>query len=443
MVESGAARRCLLVGAGFSRAISRQMPLTDELGQQVLDDLRAEGLRGPAGGFEGGYFEAWLSRLAEPQPDLTDDANLHNQAWFSRITEQAWLVLSRRQRAVMAESPPAWLLRLIGLAHRTRATVVTFNYDTLLEAGFNTAFVYDWKQRSLATHWHLVGDLPPEPVRAGTFAREPAETFRLIKLHGSLDCWWVNGDASGATIMRSHGHPMFRHGEPVPLQDRPPGRTPFMVPPASAKSRFYGNPITRALWQHAAQVLGESAEVDLIGYSLPLTDLVTTGMLADRLGGRAVRVRVVNPSPNAPLTALRGLGVAADPFLDDMDAYVDDWEMAVGSGAWPELDALADELPVLVGSSPRNLRAVLRAGTGLVGEQTRSTFEATQSREAGDAVPVTVGDVRRLPLSGEPLVINDGTAERVVVGWELHATETGYRPQWAVALTAWSPPPVV
>lgn len=135
------AGRVLVLGAGFSRAVSDRMPLTDDLGRLVLRDLQAEGLSGPAGGFTGGYFEAWLSRLAEPQPDLCEWENLANQAWFSRITEQVRTVLLREQRAVLADAAPGWLLRLVAVLHRTRTTVVTFNYDLLLEAALNSALL--------------------------------------------------------------------------------------------------------------------------------------------------------------------------------------------------------------------------------------------------------------------------------------------------------------
>lgn len=69
-------------------------------------DAGGRGIRLPPHRFTGGYFEAWLSRLAEPQPDLRDDENLHNQAWFVRLTEILREVLVRRQNEVMPSAPP-------------------------------------------------------------------------------------------------------------------------------------------------------------------------------------------------------------------------------------------------------------------------------------------------------------------------------------------------
>src|SRR5438270_231686 len=54
-----------VLGAGFSRALSCRLPLTDELGNACLDraDLRHD-TRVPAAGFNGGSFESWLSGMA-------------------------------------------------------------------------------------------------------------------------------------------------------------------------------------------------------------------------------------------------------------------------------------------------------------------------------------------------------------------------------------------
>ena len=246
------APRCLVLGAGFSVAISKRMPLTDELGQQVLDELRADGPPGPASGtFTGGYFEAWLSRLAEPQPDLLEHVNLRNQAWFSQITEVTWEILARRQAEVTSEAPPPWLVRLVGLCHRTQSNIVTFNYDSLIEAVTWTVALWDWKKRTRAFSWHVLRNQPEERLEAGRFGWSAADSFRLIKLHGSLDCWWVSGDLTGATILRdTAGWAGFGTEGGGWVSNRPPGRSPFLVPPASAKSRFYANPVSpRVQWR--------------------------------------------------------------------------------------------------------------------------------------------------------------------------------------------------
>jgi hypothetical protein len=443
--------QCLILGAGFSRAVSdqmptTQMPTTDELGDLATAALRDGGhLRRPEH-FQNGYFEAWLSRLAEPQPDLRDDENLHNEAWFVRLTEILRDVLVGRQEEVMSAGPPPWWLqRLIGVAHQLRMSVITFNYDTLIESAFDTATVWDWKQSRRAFTSHLLSELPPSVLQPDSYGFPPAETFRLIKLHGSVDCWWVRGDATGATIIRAH--PL---AEPWtaerPQRDAPPGRTPFVVPPAAAKSSFYRNPVTRELWQRAAEALGNADRVALVGYSVPVTDLVTSGMLADRLTGRTVTVDVVNPCPRPPVKALARIGIDAQAYPGSVESYVDKLEDEACQAARKELEALPANLPVLVGTDPKGLAAVTgttptEQGTSLKVEPFGDSHGATRPRNREDAPPLTVTDLRNaLRADGRLYVQHDDAHTSCVIGWQRLHTETGMAPEWAVGVISAGPP---
>jgi hypothetical protein len=71
-----ATRDVLILGAGFSRAVSEGLPLVDDLGNFCLAkvDLRDDP-RVPIE-FKGGSFETWLSRLADEQPYLRVQAKL-------------------------------------------------------------------------------------------------------------------------------------------------------------------------------------------------------------------------------------------------------------------------------------------------------------------------------------------------------------------------------
>ncbi len=451
MTDRVEARRCLVLGAGFSRAVSPLMPTTDELGDQAAQALADAGIRLPRQGFTGGYFEAWLSRLAEPQPDLRDDENLHNQAWFVRLTEILREVLVRRQNEVMASSPPWWLQRLIGVAHQARLTVISFNYDTLLEAACNACVVWDWANSTRVGSTHLVQNLPPEPVLAGTFATPPADTFRLLKLHGSVDCWWVNGDATGATIVRVPRG--WRHDQPGRgdhVRDGAlPGRTPFVVPPSAAKSYFYRNPVTRELWQQAAAALQAADTVALVGYSLPVTDLVTSGMFADRLSGRDVTVEVVNPNPGPPLDALDRLTIRAQAYDGPVESYVDTLEQQAATAATAELADLPGHLPVLVGSAEPQVAAV--TGVARDGQTTRLAVEsftgspeATRRREPSEAPPLTIADLRRAlgtqdgAGAGLGVRLPDGN-DASVIGWERLFMPVGRAAEWAVAVLSAGP----
>src|SRR5664280_1088973 len=60
------------------------------------------------------------------------------------------------------------------------------------------------------------------------------------------------------------------------------------------KSPYYTNPITRELWNRAAAALDATKVVVLIGYSLPITDLVFTAMLRENVHAEVKAVSYTN-----------------------------------------------------------------------------------------------------------------------------------------------------
>lgn len=310
-------KRAVLLGAGFSHAISPDhMPLTNKLGDLVLDRLEEHGVAVGRRPLAGEGFEVWLSRLAEPQPDLKPEVNLANQSLFLRVTSALHEVLLFQQQSVLEREPDWWLRRFVGALHYSPAqtTLITFNYDMLVE------YVTDWCRlvdgsgtRVTLNDLRRFGPTAPYvPPTGASCGEERASSFQLLKLHWSVDSYWSPGDRTGATINRwDHG---TRFQRPIlPSEDSRaevlPGRVPFLVPPAAAKSAFYDNPVSRELWQRAAAAIGEADEVALIGYSVPLTDLVTSGMLGDGLRSGNANIVIVNPDVDTVRQKLNDLGI--------------------------------------------------------------------------------------------------------------------------------------
>src|ERR1039457_4550186 len=124
----------LILGAGFSRAVSDRMPLVDELGNLCLRlNGLADDTRVPSGGFSGGNFETWLSQFADEQPYLTAQENLENQAIFLRFSSAIAHVLNQTVQEALIHGAPPWLSEFVRAAHARRATLITFNYDPLIE----------------------------------------------------------------------------------------------------------------------------------------------------------------------------------------------------------------------------------------------------------------------------------------------------------------------
>jgi hypothetical protein len=109
----------------------------------------------------------------------------------------------------------------------------------------------DWGHDSTTVkNFNLVRNIPPEPSRGGFLYDPGARSFRLLKLARSTTTgsretsqapWWQRLPLTGTW------------SEPFLLDEQErreqlPGREPFIVPQAAAKSSFYNNPISRGNW---------------------------------------------------------------------------------------------------------------------------------------------------------------------------------------------------
>lgn len=330
----------VILGAGFSRALSEamarrsvKMPLGDELGNEVITKLAPETRRALGVGRFGAYrpFEGWLSLLAEGVPYLGETGNLELRAHFSRLQDAIGQLLVERERELATKAWPEWLPGLLAVWAKRSTTVITFNYDTLIERALDaglvpTALASDHGSQTdgqaelvvvpaarftsatlnasavLANQPPLAPDPPPLQV-AG---------FRLLKLHGSLDWWHVPGDPSDMTLQRAGTGcgPADAGGGDGEVDRALPGRERFLVPPLVGKSRWFSSPLLRHLWQQAFRALSRAKRIAVVGYSLPVADLVTAGMLEASLRGRAdqVEMSVVNLCPEAVAQRLIALG---------------------------------------------------------------------------------------------------------------------------------------
>ena len=355
-----------ILGAGFSRAVSSRMPLTDELGNACLevDDLRSA--PGVPAAFTDKRFETWLSSIAEPQPYQPEQTNLENQVLFLKFSDAIGRVLGSRVDDVLSLPPPRWLAKFVTAAHVRQATVITFNYDTLVECAVDYRKTY----LSLAgpVAWtEVIGDVPGWPGGTAILAAREASTFRLLKLHDSLNWYWTPGDASGLSVARRSLPGTFERSARYTEEDRRrrlPARVPFVVPPSATKSSYYQNRLGRELWIQAGEALQAATHVSLMGYSLPETDLTVSNMLDRTLGGTQVPVHVVDPDPKDIVARLHRLQVeaSAEPGSataaeDHVTAYCEAISSALVSGLQASPPAFAPD-PVVVAWSKELYSAV-------------------------------------------------------------------------------------
>lgn len=290
------ATRTYLLGSGFSRAISDHMPVLNELSQAVRGDLQARGEPSLPGQDTpiSNNFEQWLSYLVDTPPWLSEGQKLRNRGSFLDVSESIHNVLNTCQTKAAGDPPPEWLMQLVRYWEYTSSTVITFNYDVLVELA--------WLHENTDRWWlHLYpASLSPIAVRtAGILGDDyPADGMRLLKLHGSLN-WYYSGPDSppgdpiydigiqGRSWSAEGSSPFYSNAE-VAAADK----FPMIVPPAAVKSPYYVNRTLQAMWIKAAQAIRNASELVVMGFSFPPSDQIVSSLIATSLQPESIVIPV-------------------------------------------------------------------------------------------------------------------------------------------------------
>lgn len=277
MAVGSSANHVFVLGAGFSKAASSHFPLTRELFKPCLEAMRRYRLeaaddREVLESFErlGSDMEVWLSWLGGDHPWLDEASSMRNRAAFSDVSRGIASAILRAQNAavVATTNPPGWLLALVRSWGERKSSVITLNYDTVVEKAFesfvpaSSVLLYSF---GLAT---LSG--------AGRLGGSADEQFSLYKLHGSIS-WYVFSGSLGrlspvydGELRRSWDGP----DDEADILKRVGGRLPLIVPPVLGKDQYFGLPELRDQWLRADLALREAKRMFVVGYSLPATDLM-------------------------------------------------------------------------------------------------------------------------------------------------------------------------
>jgi hypothetical protein len=287
--------RVFILGAGFSKAIHKDMPVLGDLGRGVKFSLQRKKI--PIGSDLDAIenVEQWLTLLVDPAPWLTASNQQRNAALFIDVSQAIYEVIHAMQSKASVVPPPDWLFLLVNYWHRMKSTVITFNYDCLVELAYCDAVPPDPSSGGKRYGSDLIGiAVTPVDMRTRSMIGSVKhESFRLLKLHGSLG-WWYSGPQAEPSdpIYSAFWVGDFRRGIVGGLGDQDDtellDKVPMLIPPAATKGPFYKNRLLAAQWVQAAKALNDAEELVLMGYSAPLTDLAVTTLIATQFKGTAI-----------------------------------------------------------------------------------------------------------------------------------------------------------
>lgn len=312
-----------ILGAGFSKWVAPEMPLTSEIGEH----LRTRG--GPEHSDivdlvdRFGGFEAALSFLAAPPPFVDALKRFEYVARYRALAKFCGKHIADNEETVRESTRhkgvPLSLARLLEHWIQTQSDVLTLNYDTLIEAAYVGESNTSGSQREL-----YPADFRPIYPGGNRTIPQP-RPFSLYKLHGSLN-WYTYLDDPNADIYNA---PISRWGRSDTISDDVRlDMDRFVVPPSFSKSSFLSRRPIQYLWRDAASRLLGAKRIICIGYSLPPEDTDMRSLLRWTVGEKentraTTRIVVVNTDHNA-MARYEELFVGCDvrPMIDDVDNWM-------------------------------------------------------------------------------------------------------------------------
>lgn len=111
-----------------------------------------------------------------------------------------------------------------------------------------------------------------------------------------------------------------------------PGRRPVIVPPTTSKTAFFNNPVIRHQWRQAFEAVRRAKRVVLIGYSLPVYDLLVGSLLDDAARQRGgIEATVVDLDPEPVEQRLLSLGYTVTDRFHDIGDFVSHYRSGADS----------------------------------------------------------------------------------------------------------------
>lgn len=286
-----------ILGAGFSKAISSCMPLTNDLGKLAAQRLSDNPYDAYSAHADNPSFEQWLSLMSTDLPFLDTSINLNRRSWTMKFINEIGSILNEKVDSICQQQCPLWLKQFVHILTAEKAKIITFNYDTLLEIAINTE-----KPVASLDNKRIIADeiVFPRPLNVSNIhtwgdlatLTPYSKAIQIIKPHGSLN-WYRDADVhqNGINIYRLRERREFGNTQQAlsfaEEREEMTGMEYFLIPPSSNKAPYYAQSLNHRVWYAAFNALQKATRLIIIGYSFPETDFMVNEMM--RQGGDNIR----------------------------------------------------------------------------------------------------------------------------------------------------------
>ncbi|GHT83187.1 hypothetical protein FACS1894125_6650 [Actinomycetota bacterium] len=277
-----------ILGAGFSKALHSSMPITDELGNSVIQGLRDSNQISDESYIPKAFdnslnFEQWFSWLAIRQPYEDSAMWSKKQELFFKVRKAIWAQIYNSQKTYTPNEDYKVFFEDI---RDSKANILTFNYDTIFEDSYNSNAVEGDEVFDLTPY---ITDNPGLSINPNELTSEPF----LYKLHGSVNWLKIPDDRLGVSLVEKDVK-FFEQWSNSKHLNFTNGYEEYIIPLLSTKGMYYDNPFIQSLWNDSYNALKDSDEIVIIGYSFPTTDYAVVNMFIESIkesikGGKSSR----------------------------------------------------------------------------------------------------------------------------------------------------------
>lgn len=215
-------------------------------------------------------------------------------------------------------------------------TVITFNYDLLVEKALDEIAVHNGSHIFQFPECYRIKDIESTNGVTGEPSFRNSGTgesgIPVLKLHGSLN--WLSRHTSNSPMPRT----LFAPNREIHMADSPniathltwrrKSRTiymkPIIIPPVSGKKGMMHNALG-PLWDMAALSLRESDRIVIAGYSCPPLDIEARMLLSENLRlNNSKKLYLIDPNAESAAKFIDLCGVNHSTIYSSIKDWVDD-----------------------------------------------------------------------------------------------------------------------